>query len=92
MRDRGAARSAEIVVGFFVALAFDGFGLMVGIEDHPGECTIIAFFTPPSGSEHRAGTVWTLARRRFAFESGLEPRYRAAQRRKCVHMNLLMMS
>ena len=85
-------RSAEVVVGLFVALAFDGFGLMVGIEDHSGKSTIIALFTPPPRSEHRVEAVGTLARRRFAFESGLEPGYRAAQSRECVHMTLLIMS
>ena len=82
---------AEIVVGFFVALAFDGFGLMVGVEDHSGESTIIALFTPPPGSEHRIEAVGTLARRRFALESSLKPGYGATQRRKCVHMSLLIM-
>jgi hypothetical protein len=50
---------AEVIVGFFVALAFGWFGLMVGIEDHSGESTIIAFFTPPPGSEHRVEAVGT---------------------------------
>jgi hypothetical protein len=83
--------SAEIVVGFFVALAFDGFGLVVGIEDHSGKSTIIAIVTPPPGSEHRLVAVRASARRRFALKSGLEPRYRAAKNRRCVHMNLLTM-
>jgi hypothetical protein len=83
--------SAEIVVGFFVALAFDGFGLVVGIEDHSGKSTIIAIVTPPPGSEHRLVAVRASAGRRLAFESGLEPRYRAAKRRWTVHMNLLIM-
>jgi hypothetical protein len=82
---------AEVVVGLFVALAFDGFGLMVGVENHSGKSTIIAAFTPPPGSEHRVEAVRTLARWRLAFESGLEPRYGAAQRRKCVHVALLIM-
>jgi len=82
---------AEIVVGLFVTLAFDGFRLMVGIEDHSGKSTIIAFFTPPTGSEHRVEAVGTLARRRFAFEGSLDPRYGATQRRECVHMSLLIM-
>jgi hypothetical protein len=73
--------SAEIVVGLFVALAFDRFGLVVGIEDHSGKSTIIAIITPPPGSEHRLAAVWALARRRLAFKSGLEPRYRAAKTR-----------
>jgi hypothetical protein len=72
---------AEIVVGFFVALAFDGFGLVVGIEDHSGKSTIVAIVTPPPGSEHRLVAVWASARRRLAFESGLKPWYRAAKRR-----------
>jgi hypothetical protein len=82
---------AEIVVGFFVALTLEGFGLVVGIEDHSGESTIIAIVTPPPGSEHRLVAVGASARRRLAFESGLEPRYRAAKNRRCVHMNLLTM-
>jgi hypothetical protein len=82
-------RSNKVVVGFFVALTLDGFGLVVGIEDHSGESTIIAIITPPPGSEHRLDAMWASARRRLAFESGLEPRYRAAKRRGCVHINLL---
>ena len=81
----------EIVVGLFVTLALDGFGLVVGIEDHSGESTIIAIVTPPPGSKHRLEAVGASARRRLAFESSLEPRYRAAERRRCVHMNLLIM-
>ena len=84
-------RSGEVVVGLFVALAFDGFGLMIGVKNHSGEGTIIALFTPPPGSEHRVEAVGTLARRRFAFESSLEPRSGATQRRKFVHMSLLIM-
>jgi hypothetical protein len=83
--------SAEVVVGFFVALAFNRFGLVIGIEDHSGESTIIAIVTPPPGSEHRLEAVGASARRRLAFESSLEPLYRAAERRRCVHMNLLTM-
>jgi hypothetical protein len=63
---------------------------MVGVEDHSGESTIIAPFTPPSGPEHRVEAVGTLARRRFAFESSFEPGYGATQRRECVHMSLLL--
>jgi hypothetical protein len=82
---------AEIVVGLFVALAFDRFRLVVGIEDHSRKSTIIAIVTPPPGSEDRLEAVGASARRRLSFESGLEPRYRAAERRRCVHMNLLTM-
>jgi hypothetical protein len=82
---------AEIVVGLFVALAFDRFGLVVGVEDHSGESTIVAIVTPPPGSEHRLVAVRASARRRLAFESGLEPRYSAAKNRWGVHMNLLTM-
>jgi hypothetical protein len=82
---------AEVVVGLFVALAFNWFGLVVGIEDHSGKGTIIAIVAPPPGSEHRLVAVRASAGRRLAFESGLEPRYRATKNRRCVHMNLLTM-
>ena len=72
--------SAEIIVGLFVALAFDGFGLMVGIENHSGKSAIVTIFTPPAGAEHRVETVGTLARWRFAFESGFEPWHGTAER------------
>src|SRR5439155_25854639 len=82
---------AEVVVGLFVALAFDRFGLVVGIKDHSGESTIIAIVTPPPGSEHRLVAVRASAGRRLALEGGLKPRYRAAKNRWGVHMNLLTM-
>jgi hypothetical protein len=45
--------STQVVVGLFVAFGFDGFGLIIGIEDHFGKSTDITVFAPPSGSKHR---------------------------------------
>jgi hypothetical protein len=53
---------------------------MVGIENHSGKSAIVTIFTPPAGAEHRVETVGTLARWRFAFESGFEPWHGTAER------------
>jgi hypothetical protein len=45
--------SVQVVVRLLVAIGFDGFRLIVGIEDHIRKSTIITIITPPSGSEHR---------------------------------------
>jgi hypothetical protein len=57
----GKSSSTYVVVGFLVALGFDGFGLIVGIEDHIGKSTDITIFAPPPGSEHRVEAMGTLA-------------------------------
>jgi hypothetical protein len=77
----GTPSSTQIVVGLLVALGLDGFGLIVGIEDHIGEITNIAIITPPPGSEYRVEAMGTFARWRLAFESGFEPRSGARQSR-----------
>ena len=66
--------STQIVIGLLVAVGFEGLGLVIGIEDHIGKSTDITIIAPPSGSEHRIKAIGTLARWRFAFESGFEPR------------------
>jgi hypothetical protein len=81
--------SVEVVVGLLVPVRFSGFGLIVGIEDHPGEGAGIAAFTPPPRGEHRTKTVGASARRWLAFESRLEPRDGAAQHWEYRHMFLL---
>jgi hypothetical protein len=73
--------SAQIVVGLLVAFGFDGFRLIVGIEDHIGKSTNITIFAPPPGSKHRVEAMGAFAGWRLAFESGLESRSRASQRR-----------
>jgi hypothetical protein len=82
--------SAEIVVGLFVALAFDGLGLTISIKDHSGKSTIIAFVTPPTRCKDRLGAMGAMTRRRLTSESGLKSGYGAAEYRKCVHMTLLI--
>jgi len=96
MRGEGGSRgSAEIVVGFSSRRpsAFDGFGLVVGIEDQFREKhNYCNWVTPPTGSEHRPRSsaghpAGTEARLR---ERALENRgIRAAKRRWTVHMNLV---
>ena len=77
----GNSSSTQIVVGLLVALGLDGFGLIVGIEDHVGKSTDITIFTPPPGTKHRIQAMRALARWRFAFESRFESSSRASQRR-----------
>jgi len=57
----GELRSTQIVVGLLVAVGFDRFGLIVGIENHFGKSTYITIFAPPPGSEHRVETMWAFA-------------------------------
>jgi hypothetical protein len=80
-RRTGEFSSTQIVIGLLVAVGFDGLGLVIGIEDHIGKSTDITIIAPPSGSEHRIKAIGTLARWRFAFESGFEPGSRTRQRR-----------
>jgi hypothetical protein len=80
-RGSGKPSSTEVVVGLLVAFGLDGFGLIVGIEDHVGKSTDITIFAPPPGPEHRVEAVGAFARWRLAFESGFEPSPRASQRR-----------
>jgi len=82
--------SAEIVVGLFVAIAFDGFGLTISIKDHSGKSTIIAFVTPPTRREDWLGAMRAMARRGLTRESSLKSGYGAVENRKCVHMTLLI--
>jgi hypothetical protein len=77
----GKSSSTQIVVGLLVALGLDGFGLIVGIENHVGKGTDITIFAPPSRAEHWVEAMRALARWRFAFESHLKPRSHASQRR-----------
>jgi hypothetical protein len=77
----GESNSTEIVVGLLVTLGLDGFGLIIGIENHVGKGTDITIFAPPSGTEHRVEAIRALARCGFAFESDLKPRSHASQRR-----------
>ena len=77
----GKPGSTQVVVGLFVPFGFDGFGLIIGIEDHVGKSTGITVFAPPSGPKHRLQAMGALARWRFAFESSLETSPRASQRR-----------
>jgi hypothetical protein len=81
--DLGAVqlRSVQVVVRLLVAVRFDGFRLIVRIEDHIRKSTIITIFAPPSRSKHRVEAMGTFARWRFALESGFEPGSRARQRR-----------
>ena len=78
---RGSARAGGMRLGFLVVVGLDRFGLVIGIEDHPGENTNVAVVTPPSGSEHRMPAVRTSARWRLTFESGFEAWDRAIERR-----------
>jgi hypothetical protein len=77
----GKSSSTQIVVGLLVALGLDGFGLIVGIEDHVGKSTDITIFTPPPGTKHWIQAMRALARWRFALKSDLKPRSHASQRR-----------
>jgi hypothetical protein len=77
----GKPSSTEVVVGLLVAVGFDGFGFIVGIEDHVRKSTDITIFAPPPGSEYWVEAMGTFARWRLAFESGFEPRSGASQRR-----------
>jgi hypothetical protein len=63
----------EVVVGLLVSIGFEGFRLVVGLEDHIGERTTITIIAPPTGSEYGIKAMWAFARWRFAFESGFEP-------------------
>jgi hypothetical protein len=71
--------SAQIVVGFLIAVRFDGLGLIIGIENHIGICTDITIIAPPARSEHRRLAMGAIARRRFTVESGFKPRPHASQ-------------
>jgi hypothetical protein len=57
----GKPGSTQVVVGLLVAFGFDGFRLIIGIEDHVGKSTYIAIFTPPPRSEHRVEAMGTIA-------------------------------
>jgi len=73
--------SAQIVVGFLIAVRFDGLGLIIGIKNHIGINTDITIIAPPARSEHRLLAMGAIARRRFAVESGFKPRPHASQGR-----------
>jgi hypothetical protein len=47
------AYSVQIVIGLLVTVGFDGFRLIIGIENHIGKRTDITIFTPPPRPEHR---------------------------------------
>jgi len=80
----GRSALTEIVVGLFIALTFDGFGLMVGIENHSGKSAIVTIFTPPAGAKHRGRDSGDMA---FAMEVAFGERLRAGhgtEERGCV--------
>jgi hypothetical protein len=60
-RRTGEFSSTQIVVGLLVAIGFDGFGLIVGIENHIRKSTNITIIAPPPWSENRVQAMGACA-------------------------------
>ena len=67
----GKPSSAQVVVRLLVAVGFDRFRLIVGIEDHIGKSTYITIIAPPPGSKHRVQAMRAFARWRLRLRERL---------------------